>query len=642
MTLSVAAVVRRISEGGQLPRTDRTLRLDRRIRTVLATETRGAAVLLAATILALIWANVPGAGYETVWRTEFTVGFGGAAITEDLRHWVNDGLMVFFFLLAGMEIRREFSFGDLRDRRAALVPIVAAVGGMVVPAVIFATVTAGTSAQSAWGMAMATDIAFALGVLALVGPRCPANVRVFLLTLAVVDDIGAILVIAVVYTDAVHLLPLLIAAALLGVALTLRAAGVWRATPYLVVGIALWVATYESGLHPTIVGVAFGLLTPAFLARTADLDRLDRILRKLRREPGPEAARTLAIAAQGAVSANDRLQYLLRPWTSFVIVPLFALANAGVPLSPELLSRAVTSPVTLGVFAGLVAGKTLGIWGASAFMVRTGLGRLPAGVALPQVLSVGAVAGIGFTVSLFVAELALTDEQTRNEAKVGILAAAVAATGLGWLLFHLPGRRTSSGETTVLVPAAEAPDEHVQGPPGAKVELVQFGDYECPFCRDAAPALAELLARNPQSIRYVWRNLPIEEAHPYARRAAEAAEAAAVQGRFWPMHERLITADALDDEALTELARQAGLDVPRFVTDLNTAAVAARVDEDILSARDSGAEGTPTFFLNSTRLDGTLDEVITAVEQAARTTTAHAGSSGALDLDFAHGVGLPL
>ncbi|XVV10110.1 Na+/H+ antiporter NhaA [Actinoplanes sp. CA-131856] len=614
--MSVAEMMRRISEGGQAPRTDRTLRLDRRIRTVLTTETRGAAALLAATVIALVWANLPGDSYESLWHTEATLGVGGAAITEDLRHWINDGLMVFFFLLAGMEIRRELSFGDLRDRRAATVPIVAAVGGMVLPAVIFAVLTAGTAAQHAWGMAMATDIAFALGVLALVGPRCPANVRVFLLTLAVVDDIGAIAVIAVVYTEAVHRIPLLLAAALLGVVLALRAAGVWRATPYFVVGAALWVATVESGLHPTIVGVVFGLLTPAFLARTADLDRLDRILRKFRREPGPEAARTLSIAAQGSVSANDRIQYLLRPWSSFVIVPLFALANAGVPLDGEVLSRAVTSPITLGVFAGLVAGKTLGIWGASAIVVRTGLGRLPTGVHLPQVFSVGAVAGIGFTVSLFIAELALTDEQARDEAKIGILAAAVAATALGWLLFRVTGRRGSASDITTLRPPVESSGEHSRGPATAPVELVQFGDYECPFCREAAPAVAALLARHPDRLRFVWRHLPLDEVHPYARRAAQAAEAAAAQGAFWPMHDRLLTAEILDDEAITEAARAAGLDVPRFTVDRDTAIVAAQVDADVRSARDSGADGTPTFFLNGVRVDGSLDEVVAAVDQA--------------------------
>ena len=626
--MSVAEIVRRVTEGGRVPRTDRTLRLDRRIRTVLVTETRGAAVLLAATVLALIWANLPGGSYETLWQSEFTVGFGDSRITEDLRHWINDGLMVFFFLLAGMEIRREFGFGDLRDRRAATVPILAALGGMVVPALIYAAITAGTSAQQAWGMAMATDIAFALGVLALIGPRCPANVRVFLLTLAVVDDIGAILVIAVVYTEAVHIVALLAAAALLGVTLALRAAGIWRATPYLVVGVALWVATFESGLHPTIVGVVFGLLTPAFLARTADLDRLDRILQRFRREPGPEAARTLSIAAQGSVSANDRLQYLLRPWTSLLIVPLFALANAGVVLSPQILARSLTSPVTIGVFAGLVVGKTLGIWGASALVVRTGLGRLPSGVRLPQVLSVGAVAGIGFTVSLFIAELALPDDQVRDEAKIGILAAAVVATVLGWRLFRLPGRRNKSSEVTTLQPPVEPNGEHHRGPLDAPVELVQFGDYQCPFCREAAPAMTELLTRHPDRLRYVWRHLPLDEVHPYARRAAQAAEAAAAQNRFWEMHDRLITAATLDDEALTEIARSVGLDVSRFTADLDAAVVAAQVDLDVRSAHDSGAEGTPTFFLDGNRIDGSLQEVITAVEQAVEPVPAHGTQTG--------------
>ena len=221
----------------------------------------------------------------------------------------------------------------------------------------------------------------------------------------------------------------------------------------------------------------------------------------------------------------------------------------------------------------------------------------------------------GFTVSLFIAELALTDDQVRDEAKIGILAAAVAATVLGWLLFRLAGRRAASGATS-LQPPVEPSGEHHRGSLDASVELVQFGDYECPFCRDAAPAVAALLARHPVRLRYVWRHLPLDEAHPYARRAAQAAEAAAAQNAFWPMHDHLMTAEALHDEALTEIARSAGLDLPRFAVDLGTAVVAAQVDADVRSAHDSGADGTPTFFLNGARLDGSLDEVIAAVEQA--------------------------
>jgi Na+/H+ antiporter NhaA/predicted DsbA family dithiol-disulfide isomerase len=465
-------------------------------------------------------------------------------------------------------------------------------------------------------MAMATDIAFALGVLALVGPRCPASVRVFLLTLAIVDDIGAIVVIAVVYTGALHLVPLLLATALLGVVLALRAAGVWRATPYFLVGIALWVATYESGLHPTIVGVVFGLLTPAFLPRTGDLDRLDRILARLRREPGPEPARLLSIAAHASVSSNDRLQYLLRPWSSFVIVPAFALANAGVALNADVLARALRSPVTWGVFAGLVVGKTLGIAGASALVMRARLGQLPAGIGMPQIVSVGAVAGIGFTVSLFIAELALADEAVREEAKVGILAAAVAATVLGWLLFRLPTRRARVAPAPELRPPADPVDEHALGSADAPVVLVQFGDYQCPYCRDAMPRLSGLLRRHPQRLRYVWRHLPLDEVHPYARRAAQAAEAATLQGAFWPLHDRLLTADDLAGDALAQLAEAAGLDPERLLRDAASAEVAARVEADVHSARDSGVDGTPTFFLDGRRVDGSLDEVIAAVERA--------------------------
>jgi protein-disulfide isomerase len=235
---------------------------------------------------------------------------------------------------------------------------------------------------------------------------------------------------------------------------------------------------------------------------------------------------------------------------------------------------------------------------------------------MPQVVSVGAVAGIGFTVSLFIAELALTDEAVREEAKVGILAAAVAATVLGWLLFRLPTRRAQTAPAPELRPPADPVDEHALGPADAPVVLVQFGDYQCPYCRDAMPRLSGLLRRHPQRLRYVWRHLPLDEVHPYARRAAQAAEAAALQGAFWPMHERLLTADDVGGGALAGLAEAAGLDPERLLRDAASAEIAARVEADVHSARDSGVDGTPTFFLDGRRVDGSLDDVITAVERA--------------------------
>ena len=405
-------------------------RVPRVVRQFLETEASGGVVLLAAAMVALVWANSPwSASYRALWSTELTLGLGRYVLVEDLQHWVNDALMAVFFLVVGLEIKRELVHGDLRDRRAAAMPTIAAAGGMVVPALLYLVVTAGSGASRGWGIPMATDIAFAIGVMALLGPRVPASLKLFLLTLAIVDDIGAIVVIAVFYAGEIQPGFLLTAAALIAVMLCLRRAGVVWLAPYVVLGSGVWLATQASGVHATIAGVVLGLLAPAqrlipgAVARHWAGDLTD--------EPGPGELDAMTRLARSAVSPAERLEHLLHPWTSFLIVPLFALANAGVELGGDSFAGPGAAKATVGVVLGLVAGKTLGITAAAWLAVRTGLGRLPEGATWPMVAGVAALGGIGFTVALFIAELAFMPGPLQDAAKIGVLSASALAAVLG-------------------------------------------------------------------------------------------------------------------------------------------------------------------------------------------------------------------
>jgi NhaA family Na+:H+ antiporter len=427
-------------------RSDRPLprRVVRPLQEFLSTSTASGAMLLAAAVLALLWANSPwGDSYETFWGTSVEVRLGRWAIREDLRHWVNDGLMSLFFLVVGLEIKREFLVGEMRGIRAAALPVVGAIGGMVVPALLYLAFNAGGSGASGWGIPMATDIAFALGVLVLAARHAPRGLKPFVLTLAIVDDIGAIIVIAVFYAGGVSLGFLLGAAALCLAMVGLRRIGVRSAYVFVGLGALVWLATNSSGVHPTIAGVVLGLLAPADAQQ-----RPDAVSAEARRtadltvdEPVPPDADArhwlwLATLSREAVSPLARTEHALLPWTSFGIVPLFALANAGVRLSSEGIADAVTSPVTLGVAIGLVVGKLAGISAAAGLALRTGVGRLPAGVHFSHLAGAAAVAGIGFTVSLFIAALAFDDRALVDQAKVGILIASVLAGTAGWLLLR--------------------------------------------------------------------------------------------------------------------------------------------------------------------------------------------------------------
>lgn len=418
------------------------------LQSFLEQEAASGVLLLLATIVALLWANSPWrASYEDLWHTVLRVRVGPWAIAEDLRQWVNDALMALFFLVVGLEIKREVLTGELRDARAAALPAIAALGGMVVPALLYIGLNAGGEGSRGWGIPMATDIAFALGVLTIAARYAPPNLKPFLLTLAIVDDIGAIVVIALFYSGGITWGALGVAAAICLLIAFLKRIHV-RSTPvYVVLGVAVWVAVFESGVHPTIAGVSLGLLTPAvpFQRPRAVSDEAHRVADETVDHPSPPDVDAhhwlhLEVLSREAVSPLARVESALHPWTSFVIVPAFALANAGVRVTAEAIGDAATSTVGVGIVLGLVVGKLAGISVASWAAVRTGLARLPDGVTWLHLMGTAAVAGIGFTVSLFIAELAFTGVRLTNTAKVGILAASLLAGALGYAVLRVGGR----------------------------------------------------------------------------------------------------------------------------------------------------------------------------------------------------------
>ncbi|MFC4334917.1 Na+/H+ antiporter NhaA [Salininema proteolyticum] len=413
-------------------------------RKFLRIESAGGIVLLAATAIALFWANSGWAdGYEAFWNARLSIGAGSFTVDESLKDWVNDGLMAIFFFVVGMEIKSEVVSGELRDPRKAVTPIAAALGGMAVPALVYTAINAGTPTAHGWGVPMATDIAFALGVIGFFAKKIPAPARVFLLTLAIVDDLGAITVIAVFYTEKISLPWLIAAIAIVALLAVMRAIRVWATTVYIVLGLALWLCMLESGVHATIAGVVMGLFISAkpLLDDGVAKDYAKKIAAK---GASPERTRRLIILARESVPPSDRIQAKLHPFSSFVVLPLFAVANAGIPLSADIVGEAFTSTATLGILLGLVVGKTVGVFGTTWLTVKLGLGSRPDGTSWPIMAGLSVVAGIGFTVALFITELAFRggdSELYADEAKIGVLAGSVVAAALGMLILHLATRK---------------------------------------------------------------------------------------------------------------------------------------------------------------------------------------------------------
>jgi Na+/H+ antiporter NhaA len=590
--------------------------LETPLREFLRRETGGAAVLLAAAVAALVWVNVDESSYNSLWSTTLSIRVADAGVTLDLRGWVNSGLMTFFFFVVGLEARREFDLGELRERRRFALPLLAGICGMAATAAIYLAFNAGQSSAHGWGAAMSTDTAFALGLLALVGTHFPDRLRAFMLTVLVVDDVVALVVIATVYTGTLHVAPLLVAFGVYAVVLALRRIPVRTGPVYFVLGAAAWVALLKAGVEPIVIGLAMGLLAFASSPPRATLEGATQRFREFREQPSAELARTVRAELRAATPPNERLQQLYHPWTSYVIVPLFALANAGIAIDGSFLTHAFGSSITLGILFGYVLGKPLGILGGSWLLTRLSGGRLRPPVGWAAVAGGGTITGVGFTVALLVATLAFHGQRL-EEAKVGILSAALAASIITWLVFRatrfLPRRlriRALHGGAEPIVDLyidVDPERDHIRGPLDAPVTLVEYGDFECPYCGRAEPVVRELL-REVGDVRYVWRHLPLNDVHPHAQMAAEAAEAAANQGAFWEMHDLLFEhQDAFEPDDLISYADQLGLDVERFADDLGNRVGAARLADDVDSADLSGVSGTPTFFVNGQRHYGAYD-----------------------------------
>ena len=410
----------------------------------LHVESASGFVLLGAAVAALLLANTPAAGgFQAIWDTHAAISVGNITLDLSLKHWINDGLMAIFFFVVGLEVKRELVVGELSDIRSAVLPIAAAIGGMLVPAGIYLMLINEGPSTDGWGIPMATDIAFVVGLLALLRDRVPNSLRVMLLSLAIADDIGAIVVIAVGYTETVHLTALALAVGGLCLTLVFFRLGIRNMAVYGLCMLFVWAALHESGIHPTLAGVAFGLLAPT--RSWVGQGRLGTMARRtlcyLQGDQWSDpkarykALRDMEEATRESISPQQRFENQLHPWTSFVIMPLFALANAGVALRPE----GFTDPVALAVVCGLFLGKPIGIVAFSWLAVKTGIARLPRGITWGPLTGAGFLAGIGFTMSLFVAGLALENPEL-EAAKTGILAASLlsAVFGAGVLVFFLP------------------------------------------------------------------------------------------------------------------------------------------------------------------------------------------------------------
>jgi NhaA family Na+:H+ antiporter len=462
------------------------------LQRVLRHEAAGGVVMLVAAGIAIAWANSPWAdSYAEVWQTPLRVELGGLLHLDhlSLQAWVNDALMTVFFLLVGVEIKREVVHGELRDPRAVALPVVAALGGMVVPAAIYAALNSGGPGADGWAVPMATDIAFAVGVVTLVGSRVPLAAKVFLLTLAVADDIGAIVVIAVFYTGALSWGWLACAAVGLAAIFALRRGDVQSLAPYLAAGAFAWLALLESGVHATLVGVALGLLTPAWPLRSPRLfppearrvaNRIeaayyDRVLTQEEFSENEQRIAEVARLAMFSTSPLERLERALSPWVAYVVVPVFALANAGVALTGDAIGGVVSEPVTVGVVLGLFAGKTAGVLGATALAVRLGIGRLPGGTTWRHVVGLATTAGVGFTVALFVTSLAFDDAAVGDAAKVGILVGSTLSGLVGYLIL----RTSPPAGAAVTVPdemvVEAAPEDGVRIVPAALADAAPAG-----------------------------------------------------------------------------------------------------------------------------------------------------------------------
>jgi Na+/H+ antiporter NhaA len=607
------------------------------LRAFLLTESGSAGVLLAGVAAATVWANLDIVSYERVWHTTFAIRLGDLHVSRDLRTWINSGLMTLFFLVVGLEARREFDLGDLRERRRFVLPCVAGLVGMIVPVALYLAANLGQASAHGWGVAMSSDTALALGLLALLGRDVPDRVRVFLLTVFVVDDLAALVVIALAYSQRIDLTHLAIAVAVFAVLLIASARRTGSRSVYVVLGVVMWAALLASGVDPIVTGLAIGLSASAYSPNRVQLEEATLLVRLFREQPTSELARSASLRITSTLSPNERLQAFFHPWTSYLIVPLFALANAGIELNASFLRHAYTAPITLGVLLGYVLGKPVAVVLTSSLVTWLSKARIRPPIGWAAVLGSGTIAGIGFTVALLIADRAFSGAELA-EAKLGALSAALVAAALTWGVYRLtallPAARRARallGDLRLiqdLIPEVDTDRDHIRGPLNAPITVIEFGDFECPYCGQAEPVARALLTDT--DLRFVWRHLPLTDVHPAAQLAAEASEAAAAQGKFWQMHDYLLDhQDQLKPNDLLRYASELGLDVDQFHEDLKQHTHRTRVAQDVESADISGATGTPTFFINGQRHYGAYDQESLKAAISTVRTQLHAAKSAA-------------
>lgn len=573
-------------------------------------ETYAAMALAVATLIALIWANA-GDSYAALWSTHAGFQIGDFSLNLTLAQWVDEGLMTLFFFAVGLHVRRELALGELRNPSRAALPIAAAIGGLIVPAAVFLFLSRGQDYASAWGSVISTDTAFAIGMLALIGPRHAPRLRLFMLMLAVVDDIGALTVIGLFYTEHLNVLALGLAAlGLLAIWLLPRIGGwryySWRMGPYAILSVFIWLALQQSGVHPTLAGVLIALLIPVYPPRRRDIEYAAVFFRNFRQAPTPDTARTVRNAVEFAIPLNQRLTEELTPFVNYAVVPLFALANAGVALTGGSLAATFISGLAWSVIGGLVIGKFAGIFLASAFVLRLlPAARLP-GLDLPRIAGAAALSGMGFTISLLVVGIAISDPVALGEARIGVLAGSLLALVIAWGVFRLGDRFSPlpvpAGER--LERAVDPARDHLFGPAGAPATLVVYAAMDDTYRKDTVEALKDVRVRLGDDLCTVFRH---HAETPETMFAALALEAAGAQGKFRDMHEALVRFPGpIDEDSVTAVAASVGLDIEKFTDRVQRALDSDRVEDDNLDARAAEFPNTPVLFAQGRRIDGPL------------------------------------
>ncbi|WP_155807396.1 Na+/H+ antiporter NhaA [Brevibacterium sp. VCM10] len=611
--------------------------LRQRFQSFLAAESSGAIMLLGATLIALLWANLGSDSYDGFWHTEVGIAVGDGGFHLSLQHWINDGLMAIFFFLVSLEVKKDFVLGELHDLRRASLPIFAAVGGLAIPAVLFVVINWGTAEVGAWGTVISTDTAFVVGILAAFGSRIPVQLRIFLLALAVVDDIGALAVIAVVYTEALNFVWVGIAVVIAVLIFAAQRLQTWRAIVYVVLGSALWVAVYQSGIHATIAGVVTALLLPVFPPQRERVNAANDLTSRFRRSPDAARGKAAVEGILSSVSINDRFQLNLARAVTFIVVPLFALSNAGVEITGESLGHAFASTLMWGVVVSLVVGKFIGVFGAAYLGKLLKIGEMPPALRGRHIASGSLLTGIGFTISLFIVDLAIDDPVAQSDARIGILLASVIAAGLGFISLTLTARydEARAPERQRLERDIDPARDHCLGDAHAPYSLVEYGSFGGLDDLATEDLVQRVRDHFDEDLIYVFRHLPPTEEAP--DQTPEALEAVAAQSPelFWSMRSQLnemSEQEAIDNRSLLRATVNVGANLSRVEEDLRRSERRARVNEDFVDAESMGITSGPGFFVNGLVYTGELEPeaIIAEIEETrtAETDSAEAAAAG--------------